>query len=95
MKWDRESVNKTVIFSACKNSHVMFSEITFARLGSRDENGRFGRLYFSFYFEAAVFISQLYVCVRVHQLGGGCSKFGIFFPPYNDLFFWFFFCLPC
>lgn len=35
-KWDRETVIKT--FSACKNSWVMFSEITSACLGNCDEN---------------------------------------------------------
>lgn len=43
----------------------MFAEITFVCLGNGDENGRFGRLNFSFYSQAAVkwcvYIETLYL----------------------------------
>lgn len=54
----------------------MFSEIAFVCLGSGYEKGTFERLYFSFYSEfSAVFLSQLYICIVVHQVGWCLSFF--------------------
>lgn len=61
----------------------MFSEITFVRLGNRDEYVKSGQPSFSFYLKAAKFMQHSFALswvVTAVSLAG-------FFSDYNDLFF--------